>query len=86
MRYDYLTDDEKKQLWQQREQELMGELHGLERQHYEATIDYRIAARKNPVDETGQTTAQAQQAELDAQHDALNEELQAIPQRRGGGP
>lgn len=78
MKYDFLTQDERKQIREVRQQTLLTDLRGIELEHYQREIDYRLASRLTPPDQARMDAARAAQATLDARYVPLRADLDAI--------
>lgn len=75
MKYQYLTDSERKHAREVKTQELVGELAELERRHYTLELEFRVAARLE--NQGRKDAARAAQAALDVSYEALQGDRQA---------
>ena len=68
MKYEFITDEQRKDARESRKQELQNQALALEQQHFALELDYRIANRLNPPDEARKQRARDAQASLDADY------------------
>lgn len=78
MKYVFLTDEERKQAREQRQQAVAAELRSIEAEHYQREIDFRLANRLTPPDEARKAAARAAQTALDVRYAALAADFDAI--------
>lgn len=78
VKFTFLTDDERKQARDVRQQGLATELRRLEAEFYERELDYRLANQLTPPDEARKSEARALQAALDARYTVVLADFNAI--------
>ena len=83
MKYDLLDKDERDQMREAHRQKLVDELKALERAHYQAELDYRVASRLPVPDQARMDAARAAQASADATYNALRPDFDASTKGNG---